>query len=210
MSDNAIYSSVIDQISTDRKVVAFTFDDGPNPLYTAQILDIFRKSASKATFFMIGNQIEQHPEVAKAVFEQGHEIANHTYSHPYLTTISEQDCINELLRTHEIIMQTTGVKPLTFRAPYFDMNEQVVKASEQLGYQIIGAVNGDAKDWEQPGVQYIVDNTIAHVKPGSVLLFHDGFGDRSQTVEAVQMLVTELKAQGYELVTVSDMILRRD
>ena len=206
MSDTSFSSAVLYQLPTERKAVAFTFDDGPNPEYTPQILDIFRKSASRATFFMIGQQIEQYPEVAKAVHELGHEIANHTYTHPFLTTLDEQACVQQLQQTQDIIVDTIGAAPRTFRAPYFDLNAQVVQAAFQFGYKIIGAVNGEAKDWEQPGVQFIIDNTIPHVKPGSVLLFHDGYGDRSQTVEAVQWLVTELIEQGYELVTVSELI----
>ncbi|WP_019637500.1 polysaccharide deacetylase family protein [Paenibacillus fonticola] len=198
--------SIVDQFVAREKVVAFTFDDGPNPVYTHQLLDIFRQASSKATFYMIGNQIEQHRELVRTVVSEGHEIGNHTYTHPYMSRLCEQECINEVVWTEELIIETVGVKPQTFRPPYFDYNEQAAQFIRSRGYTIVGAVNGEAMDWEQPGVQHIVDKTKEKVSPGSVLLFHDGFGDRSQTVEAVRILVRELLAEGYRLVTVSDLI----
>ncbi|MNJ42002.1 polysaccharide deacetylase family protein [Paenibacillus bouchesdurhonensis] len=201
-------SAVIHKFITDEKVVAFTFDDGPNPIYTPQILDVFRQSgtSAKATFFMIGNQIEQYPELAKTVYSEGHEIGNHTYTHPFISKLGEQECADEVIRTENLIQETIGSKPLTFRPPYFDSNAQAEEFIASRGYTLIGAVNGAAMDWEQPGVRHIVEKTKESLSPGSVLLFHDGFGDRSQTVEAVRILVGELIAEGYRLVTVSDLI----
>ncbi|AZK45719.1 polysaccharide deacetylase family protein [Paenibacillus lentus] len=201
-------SAVIHKIDIKEKVVAFTFDDGPNPVYTPQILEIFRQASptAKATFYMIGNQIEQHPELAQTVYNEGHEIGNHTYTHPFLSKLTKQECADEVIRTEKLIQETIGMKPLTFRPPYFDINEQVEGVVASRGYTLIGAMNGAAMDWEQPGVRHIVEKTKETLSPGSVLLFHDGFGDRSQTVEAVQILVRELIAEGYSLVTVSELI----
>ncbi len=192
--------------STERKAVAFTFDDGPNPVYTPQILDLFRQAGAKATFYMIGSQIESNPKVAKAVHEQGHEIGNHTFTHPHLSELPEKACFDELARTEALIEEAAGTKPQTFRPPYLDCNEQVAGVSAGFGYAIIGAVNSAARDWEQPGVQHIIDKTREAAKPGSIFVFHDGFGDRSQTVEAVRALIAELTAEGYELVTVSELL----
>jgi peptidoglycan/xylan/chitin deacetylase (PgdA/CDA1 family) len=199
------------EFPTNRQAVALTFDDGPNPFYTPQILDIFREAGApaRATFFMIGEQIERYPETAQAVREQGHEIGNHTYTHPYLTRLDDEACRDELVRTHRLIESRTGAAPRTFRPPYIDCDERVAGIAASLGYAIIGAVNGEARDWEQPGVRHIVDATKEQVRPGSVLLFHDGYGDRSQTVEAVRILVPELLAQGYELMTVSELMEQR-
>lgn len=201
-------TAIIHKFVTEEKVVAFTFDDGPNPVYTPQILDIFRESGAnaKATFFMIGSQIEQHPELARTVHLQGHEIGNHTYTHPYLSKLGEQECANEVIRTENLILKTIGIKPQAFRPPYFDYNEQAAQFISGRGYTLVGAVNGEAIDWEQPGVRHIVEKTKENLSPGSVLLFHDGFGDRSQTVEAVRILAGELIAEGYRLVTVRDLI----
>ncbi|WHX51601.1 polysaccharide deacetylase family protein [Paenibacillus woosongensis] len=201
-------TALIHKFDTEEKVVAFTFDDGPNPVYTPQILDIFREAGAKAkaTFFMIGRQIEQHPELARTVHNQGHEIGNHTYTHPYLSKLSAEECAEEIIRTERLIQEIIGVKPLTFRPPYFDYNEQAAGLLGSRGYTLAGAVNGEAMDWEQPGVDHIVEKTRDSLSPGSVLLFHDGFGNRSHTVEAVRILVAELVAEGYRLVTVSELI----
>lgn len=198
---------IIDRLVIQEKAVAFTFDDGPHPLYTPQVLDIFAKCQGKATFFMIGRQMEQSLSTASAVHAQGHEIGNHTYSHPSLPEITAEECRKELRRTEALILQVTGRKPAVFRPPYVAFNEQVAAISSgEFGYPAIGAVNGAATDWEMPGVEHIVDKTRETIAPGSILLFHDGFGDRSQTIEAVRILTEELTAEGYRLVTVSELL----
>lgn len=198
---------VINEVSVREKAVAFTFDDGPNPLYTPQVLEIFREVQGKATFFMIGTQIEKSLETAKAVHEQGHEIGNHTYTHPHLPELSSEEVRRELQLTEELIRQVTGAKPKVYRPPYIDTSEEVAAITAgEFGYPAIGAVNGAATDWEMPGVAHIVEKTQEQVRPGSFLLFHDGFDDRSQTIEAVRILAAELTAAGYRLVTVSELL----
>lgn len=198
--------TIIHEIPTKQKAVAFTFDDGPNPTYTPQILDIFKEVSSKATFYMIGEQMVQHPELVKEVIEQSHEIGNHTYSHPFLTKLSLDDCKKEIIESDAIIKKFTGHRPATFRPPYFDFNEDTFSIINDLSYKMIGALNADALDWEMPGVNHILTKTRNHIGNGSIFLFHDGFGDRSQTVEAVRILVKELVDEGFQLVTVSELI----
>ncbi|AEH48194.1 polysaccharide deacetylase family protein [Parageobacillus thermoglucosidasius] len=197
---------MIEHVETSRKAVAITFDDGPSPVYTLKVLDIFEEASGKATFFMIGRHMEKYPEVVQTVKERGHEIGNHTYSHDRLTSLDKQDCLREIERVDEMIAAMTGRKASIFRPPYLDYHAPVVSVCGRLGYKMIGALNTDALDWEQPGVDHIVQKTRRHIRNGSILLFHDGFGDRSQTVEAVKILVSELHSQGYELVTVSELL----
>jgi peptidoglycan-N-acetylglucosamine deacetylase len=197
---------IINQVQTDKKVIAITFDDGPNPYYTPQILEIFQKVNGKATFYMIGQQMIEQPGIVEAVVEQLHEIGNHTYSHPKLTELNQDNASKELNQTDEIIKEMTGGSPVTFRPPYLDFDERVASLTEKLDYKVIGALNLDAQDWEQPGVDHILETTRKHIKNGSILIFHDGFGDRSQTIEAVRILVNELHTQGYRLVTVSELL----
>ncbi|OIJ13932.1 polysaccharide deacetylase [Anaerobacillus alkalilacustris] len=197
---------IINEVQSLHKAVAITFDDGPNPIYTQQLLQIFQEVGGKATFYMIGDQMIKHPEIVKTVVDQKHEIGNHSYSHPKLTQIQLSDCETELTRTDQIITEMTGIKPATFRPPYLDYNEVVISISEKLGCKVIGALNLDALDWEQPGIDFILSKTRNHIRSGSILLFHDSRGDRSQTVEAVRILATELKEQGYQLVTVSELL----
>ncbi|MEN1989501.1 polysaccharide deacetylase family protein [Paenibacillus hubeiensis] len=198
--------SLVERVNVQEKVVAFTFDDGPHPVYTHQLLEIFRGADGRATFFMIGQEMEAHPGVAAAVHREGHEIANHTYSHPDLTKLTLETAREELLRTEELIREVTGETARIFRPPYFGVNDDILSLAAERGYQTIGAVNGGAKDWENPGIEYIVEHTRPTVRPGSILIFHDGYGERTQTVEAVRVLVEELTAEGYRFVTVSELL----
>ncbi|MGM0899649.1 MAG: polysaccharide deacetylase family protein [Bacillota bacterium] len=199
-------ATIITEINTNHKAIAFTFDDGPNPLFTPQVLEIFQEVSGRATFFMIGKHMLNHPEIVSQVTEQMHEIGNHTFSHPRLTELSSTESAEEIIRTDKIIMELTGTEPKTFRPPFIDYNDETVSLLKKLDYHMISAVNFEATDWEMPGVAHIVSKTRDQVRNGSILLFHDGFGDRSQTIEAVRLLATELTSQGYRLVTVSELL----
>jgi len=197
---------IIRRVSTSQKAVAFTFDDGPHPIYTPHLLDIFEEHSGRATFFMMGKQIELYPETTLDVHVRNHEIGNHSYTHPFMTQISLDECERELFDTDSLIAQVTGARPAVMRPPYLDYNLEVHAITEKLGYPVIGALNGEAKDWGMPGVEHILDSSRKHVGCGSILLFHDGFGDRSQTIEAVRLLTKELTEEGYQLVTVSELL----
>ncbi|WP_366291797.1 polysaccharide deacetylase family protein [Paenibacillus sp. AN1007] len=198
--------SLVEQVSVQEKVVAFTFDDGPHPVYTHQVLEILRRAGGHATFFMIGKEMEAYPDIAAEVHREGHEIANHTYTHPNLTELTLEEAEKELQQAERLIQEVTGSAARSFRPPYFGVNEDILALAAEHGYHSIAAVNGGAQDWDNPGVEHILKHTRSVVKPGSVLIFHDGYGDRSQTVEAVRVLVEELTAQGYRLVTVSELL----
>ena len=197
---------MINEVPTSRKAVAITFDDGPNPLYTPQLLEIFSEAVGKATFFMIGDQMKKYPEVVKQVAALGHEIGNHTFTHPKLSLLSTSECLEEIEQNEKLIEELAGRKPIVFRPPYLDYNQDTVSLLELKGYPMIGALNLEAHDWEQPGVMHILEKSREGIKNGSILIFHDGYGDRSQTIEAVRKLVSELTLQGYQLVTVSELL----
>ncbi|MDQ0253289.1 peptidoglycan/xylan/chitin deacetylase (PgdA/CDA1 family) [Evansella vedderi] len=120
--------------------------------------------------------------------------------------MSKDDCKEEIKESDSIIKKLTGQRAATFRPPYFDFNEDTVSIVQDFSYKMIGAVNMDAVDWEQPGVNHIVTKSRNHIRNGSIFLFHDGFGDRSQTMEAVRILVKELIDEGFQLVTVSELM----
>ncbi len=198
--------AMVHQVPTTARVVAFTFDDGPHPVYTPQLLDIFQDVRGKATFFMIGQQIDAHPATAAAAHAAGHELGNHTLTHPKLTQLTPEAARAELVQTDARIQRITGGAVRTFRPPFLDVNDAILALAAELGYWSIGAVNLGTRDWEQPGIAHIVEQTRASVSSGSILVFHDGFGDRSQSVAAVRILVTELAAQEYRFVTVSELL----
>ncbi|MDN3017115.1 polysaccharide deacetylase family protein [Paenibacillus sp. BSR1-1] len=197
---------MINEVPASNKVVAITFDDGPNPIYTPQVLEIFSEASGKATFFMIGEQMGKFPEVVKKVAAQGHEIGNHTYTHPYLSQLTQEECLEEIERNESLVEELVGRTPVVFRSPYLDYNHETLSLLERKSYPMIGALNLEAQDWEQPGVDHILAKTRDCVRNGSILLFHDGYGDRSQTIEAVRILVAELSSQGYQFVTVSSLL----
>lgn len=193
-------------VPTDEKVIAFTFDDGPDPTFTPQILDLFHEIGGKATFFMIGNQIDANPEIAERVHAEGHEIGNHTYTHPFLTRLTREEARMELVRADERIRLLTGSPVRVFRPPFFDANDEIYKLAEELGYESIGANNLAARDWDRPGTEHIVEHSLKSATEGSIFIFHDGYGDRSQTVEAMRILLDNLSGQGYRFVTVSELL----
>lgn len=202
--------TLIHEVRTSHKAIAFTFDDGPNPDYTPQVLEIFREVAGRATFYMIGEHIEKYPETMRAVIAEQHEIGNHTYSHPKLSELGTEERKSELERTEKLIADATQRKTATFRPPYLDYNDDIADMVKSYGYKTIGAVNMESRDWEQPGVDHIVETSRSVIGNGSILLYHDGFGDRSQTIEALRILVKELAAEGYRLVTVSELLALED
>lgn len=198
--------SILDSVPVKERAVAFTFDDGPNPVHTLELLDIFAEVGGKATFFMIGEQIDESPETALKVFAKGHELANHSQTHPHLSELSPEAVRAELAETDRRIRALTAKPVRSFRPPYLEDNEEVLALAAEFGYRSIGAVNRGTRDWEMPGVDHILEQTREHVGPGSILLFHDGFEDRSQTIEAVRTLLRELAEDGYRFVTVSELL----
>ncbi len=196
---------MLHQVETRRNAVAFTFDDGPHPVHTPELAALFREHGGKATFFVVGRELERYPEVAKALCADGHELGNHTYSHPHLPTLDEARRREELERTDALIAAITGEKPVSFRAPYLDRDEALDALIREYGFASAGGTNLDAKDWDSPGVDYIVEKTRPSLRPGSVILLHDG-GDRAQTVEAVRRLLPEAVALGLELVTFGELV----
>ncbi|OXS57244.1 polysaccharide deacetylase [Cohnella sp. CIP 111063] len=199
-------SPFVRQVRSPRKEIALTFDDGPDPVYTREVLSLLRQASGRATFFMIGQQMESYPDVVAEVAAEGHEIGNHTYSHPYLTRIGAAECREEIRKTQRLIRKLTGKGARLLRPPYLDVGEEVVRIAQEEGCTLAGAMNLEARDWEQPGASHIYERSLECAVPGSILLFHDGYGDRRQTVAAVAMLIEKLTGSGYKLVTASELI----
>ena len=198
---------VVWEVSTDHKVIALTFDDGPNPEFTPQILDVLKKHQAKATFFVIGSRIEKYPELAQREVQEGHELANHSYHHPGMSRISSVKLREEILQAQEVIFSTTGQRPKAFRPPGGVYNDNIVNTAKEAGYMVVmWCWDQDTRDWKRPGVRKIVDRVVSNAHNGSIVLFHDHGGDRSQTVKALEEIVPELKKRGFEFVTVSELL----
>ncbi|WP_026692544.1 polysaccharide deacetylase family protein [Peribacillus kribbensis] len=197
---------MINEVQTSERVIAITFDDGPNPIFTPQLFQIFSEVQGRATFFMIGEQMAENPGLVKQAAALGHEIGNHTYTHPKLSELSPESCLAEVEGNEKLVQELTGVKPVVLRPPYLDYSGETLSIMKEKGYPMIGALNTEAQDWDQPGVDHILSVTRKCVGNGSILIFHDGYGDRSQSIKAVRILVKELIEQGYQLVTVSELL----
>ncbi|WP_419962054.1 polysaccharide deacetylase family protein [Psychrobacillus sp. BM2] len=196
---------IVWEIDTKEKVVALTFDDGPHPKYTAEILDILAKHNAKATFFIVGEYAEKNPDLILRQYNEGHEIANHTYTHHRKTTLSKLEV--ELKQTDDLIFGITGYRPELFRPVEGQYTDQMIQRVAKKGYQVVmWSWHQDTEDWKNPGVQRIEKKVLNGVEPGNIILFHDGGGNRSQTVEALEKIVEELQKQGYVFVTVSELI----
>lgn len=187
------------------KVVALTFDDGPWPGHTGAILDILRDHEVKATFFMVGNLAERHPELARRVMNEGHVIANHTYSHKILTRYPLETVSREMREGSRALKSVTGLDPVWFRPPGGAINAEIMEEAERLGLRLV-MWDVDPQDWRKPGVDAMRNELLARIGPGSVVLLHDGGGDRAQTVELLPRLIEELKARGYVFLTIDELV----
>ena len=207
----------IDQLGAVHKKLAITFDDGPDPTWTPKILDILKQKNVPATFFVIGVDASQSPELLRREYAEGHDIGNHTYTHPSWDDVSPTQIRWELNLTQRLIESTLGVKSILFRPPYGidhqpEYAEEVahLPVAQDMGYLIIGQ-KIDPHDWKQvngkqvPAAE-IVDNVVSEAGDGNVILFHDGGGDRTQTVAALPQIIDKLRAEGYDFVSVPDLI----
>ena len=213
----------VQQYGYHPKKVALSFDDGPDPEWTPKILDVLKKYNVKGAFFMIGEVAGDNVSVMQRVFDEGHEIGNHTFTHPDISEISDEQVKLQLNLTERLFASKLGVNPLYFRPPYSidqepDTNDQAapIDRIQRLGFLIIGD-KIDTDDWfEHPRKtpQEITDNIFKQIADmethpwtkGSIILMHDGGGDRSATVAALPVVIQALRARGYEIVPVSDLL----
>lgn len=178
------------------KVIALTIDDGPSPVYTPQVLRILAKYGVTASFSMIGENVSSYPSVAREVADAGHTIVNHTWNHVNLTAMKTAQLRGEIERTTDAIHGATGERPTMFRAPYGAWSETLIGycANEKL-LPLDWSV--DPADWSRPGVSKIVSTIMRTTKTGSIILEHDGGGNRSQTVAALKVVIPRLIDEGY-------------
>lgn len=189
----------------DGNYVALTFDDGPLSPYTDQILDILASHNAKATFFTLGDSIAADNALAQRVVAEGHQIANHTMAHNQLTAVEPQEIYDQILKSAQVIEAASGVHTTYLRPPYGDFTERSWLATNGIVSASI-RWTADSHDWSLPGADAIISNSLLNLHSGTVILMHDGGGDRSQDVLALTGLIETLQAQGYQFVTVSEML----
>jgi cellulose synthase/poly-beta-1,6-N-acetylglucosamine synthase-like glycosyltransferase/spore germination protein YaaH/peptidoglycan/xylan/chitin deacetylase (PgdA/CDA1 family) len=210
----------IEQVGAAKKKLAITFDDGPDPRWTPQILNVLEAKHVPATFFVIGVEVDRSPSVVRREFASGDEIGNHTYTHPDFEEASKTQIDLELNLTQRLLESELGVKALLFRPPYGIDHEPETAAEvsnlpipQSMGYLLVGG-RIDPHDWGEEGgmapppVATIVQRVVAQVEkgPGNIILLHDGGGDRSHTLAALPQIIDELEARGYQFTTVSGLL----
>lgn len=196
----------IEKGETAEKVIALTFDDGPDKIITPQLLDILKEKGVPATFFVVGQQVSYYPELAKRMVEEGHSIANHTWDHPELSKIYTAQVIQQITSTNEIIEKVTGVKATLFRPPYGDYTAADAVIFDKLGFKnILWSV--DTIDWSGKSAEEIL--TIVHrdKSPGGIVLQHNFQNTKLQgTVDALPQIIDELRSEGYQFVTIDHLL----
>jgi peptidoglycan/xylan/chitin deacetylase (PgdA/CDA1 family) len=208
-SDYAIMKACrgIDKIKTKKKVVALTFDDGPHQKYTREILDLLSLYDIKATFFVIGKNAQHYPNVIKEIDREGHVLGNHTYSHFYLPTLSDDEIEAELINTNKIIYKIVGKYPIFFRPPYGACSDKSTKIVRRSGLITI-AWSDMTNDYDvtQTSSEKIADDIIKRARPGAIIGLHDGGGNREKTVVALAIIIRTLRAAGYEFLTIPQLL----
>lgn len=184
------------------KLLALTFDDGPSKEFTKKYVDVLKSLNVKSTFFIVGKMAEKNPNLLTYIAENGNEIGIHSYSHKYMPLMTPEQMIDELYKTQEIVVNTTGVKPDLFRPPYGAFNNTLVKISNALGLHVV-LWTVDPDDWKRPGIQNIINTIVSKSSSGSVILMHEG---NSETLAALPQIIVKLRSEGYSFVTVSELM----
>lgn len=196
------------KLTPQQKVIALTFDDGPWPESTAQVLDILKQNQIKGTFFLIGQNVKNYPALVKREIAEGHVIGNHTWHHWY-QFLNPQAAAYEIVHTEDLIYQVTGIKTNLFRPPGGIMHNGVADYARNSKYAII-LWSSDSADYSRPAVPKLINNVFREAKPGGIVLMHDGGGNRSKTVQALPEIIANFRKQGYTFVTIPELLEMQD
>ncbi|OUM87053.1 MAG: chitooligosaccharide deacetylase [Bacillus thermozeamaize] len=191
-----------------KREVALTFDDAPDSIYTPQILDVLKREGVKATFFVVGNRIEAHPEIMRRIVKEGHAVGNHSYNHANLPKLKDGPFRNQIEKTDQLIRRFTGHIPRFVRPPYGNIQEEQIKWLASQKKTIVNW-NVDSLDWKGLSAEQVATNVLAHVHPGAIILMHSGGGageDLSGTVNALPEIIRKLRADNVKLVTIPELL----
>ncbi len=204
-----VFGEIIERADTNEKIVALTFDDGPNPPFTNQALQSLARYDAKATFFMVGQQIEKHPETVRAVIAQGHQVGNHSYTHRHLVFKPLSVYRDEIERTDRLIRNHGYTGEIFFRSRAGMKLVGLPWVLWQQGKRtVLYDIRSTPRDYRRPAPDRIAHSILEKVRPGSIILLHDGGGDRPESMAAAETILRELTLQGYRFLTVSELLKR--
>ena len=193
------------KIKNDGHKIALTFDDGPHPRYTPQILDILDEYNIKATFFVVGVNAKYYPEALELIAQRGHEIANHTYTHPHVSSIDTEKLKREVEDCESEILSLVDERTKLFRPPEGMIDESILGALSKLDYKVV-LWNIDTRDWAHTPAEKISEHVISNISDGDIILMHDYIGRNSPTPQALRLFLPVLIERGYKFVTISELI----
>jgi peptidoglycan/xylan/chitin deacetylase (PgdA/CDA1 family) len=188
----------------DGAQVALTFDDGPDPVHTPALLDALAQLHVKATFFVLGAEVDRNPALVRRIVAEGHELGNHTYPHRYLPMARRKTVLMELAATDRAIAAATGIVPTIARPPYGGRSPKTVRAFVRAAKRLV-LWDVNSYDWKGKPAEDLARRVVDRARPGSIVLLHEAREGGEITVDAVRMLVPALRARGFELVTVSGL-----
>lgn len=191
------------QVNITQPVVAMTFDDGPHPVLTPRLLDILKERNIKCTFFVIGRSAKAHPQIIRRMIAEGHEVANHTWTHASLTSRSDDQIRQELRQSEDALVAAANYRPQLIRPPYGAVNARIKQLMfAEFGYSTI-MWSVDPQDWRRPGVGVVTSRLVNGAHPGAIMLAHD---IHPPTIQAMPAMFDQLLAKGYQFVTVSQLL----
>ncbi len=194
---------MIREWSTGRKLVALTYDDGPNPKFTPQLIELLKSKNVRATFFLIGPNVEKNPELARQLAESGFELGNHSWTHPVLNKLDPAKAREELAKTNDAIKAAAGVDAAMMRPPFGMANAKVQQVCEELGLKII-CWNIDTNDWREGSTsKQMEDLILKNLRDGTIILMHDRY---PKSIDATAAIIDQVRAKGFEFVTVSELL----
>jgi peptidoglycan-N-acetylglucosamine deacetylase len=217
---NQLFGKTLVSGPADERVVALTFDDGPNPPYTTAILDVLEHEHVHATFFLVGRAVAAYPSVVRREVRDGDAVGNHTWSHSHMILMNAAAVRSSLAKTDDAIYRAAGVHTRIMRPPFGARDWLVLDQVRKLGYTPVMWSVPLAKDWEEPPAQTIVDRILPSVRDGSIIVLHDGnrgivcatahvaakICDRHSEIAATQLIIERLRAEGYRFVTVPELL----
>lgn len=220
-STRARWRSTVVGCRTNQRIVALTFDDGPNPEATPRVLEVLARYQVTATFFFLGRNVASHPGTVRRAFEAGHAIGNHTFSHRRLVGCGPLTVARELAQCQAAIRSTLGIHPRVMRPPYGHQDPTAFLTARLMGYAVV-AWSAAGYDWQGDSASQVAQRILTNIQPGGIILLHDGwepphdqlewrpeydlYRDRLPTLEALPMMIEALQRQGYQFVTLPEMI----